>query len=416
MALTIVGFNHRTAPIEIRERLAWSYEALPGLLTELVECGASGAVVLTTCNRTEFYLADPRSPAIAEVWRQTKIRIGSAPGKYAYVHQERGAVRHLFRVAAGLDSMLLGESEIQGQVRNAWEAARSVAGPILSRLFQWALLVGGRVRAETAIAAGAASIPGAALSVARKIFGDLSTRRVVVLGAGEMAELAVASLASEGVRAVIVAHSRTEHAAKIAGQYGGRAVAFDDGWNFLPDADIVVCSTSSPGFLITPEVLSVGVRKPRSSPVCILDISLPRNVDPEVARLPNIFLYDIDDLKAAISAATGKRRREIPGAESIVDQEVGNFWQWYRGRGAVRAIRALRERMDQVRQGELDRALKRLRHLEPKDQERVARLTQSLMNKFLHEPTITLRAAAEEDEHARLAEALYRLFHLEDES
>lgn len=414
MGLTLIGLNHRSAPVEVRERLYWPVAEVPGVLQKLTGASGAPAVLLSTCNRTEFYLSESSPRALEVISRQASARLGQPLDPYAYVLQEREAAEHLFRVAAGMDSLVLGESQVQGQVREAWEAAQTSADPILHRLFQSALRAGGRVRAETALGAGAASVPSASVDLAHKIFGDLSGRKALVLGSGEMAELAMGLLVSEGVRTVMVAHRHLERAAQIALQLGGRVVEYGEAWPMFAEVDIVVTSTAAPHAIVTTQQVGEAVARRAGRPLCILDIAVPRDVDPTVGRLDNVFLYDIDDLQGVVAANIGNRRREMPAAERIVQQELRHFWEWYAGRGAVDAIRQLRDHADGLRTAELERALRRLQHLDPADRERVEYLTKALMNKFLHGPTLALRAAAGNGDDRELADAVRRLFDLRD--
>ena len=413
MGLVVVGISHRTAPIEIRERLNWPDQEVPRIVAEVAAAGGHGAVLLTTCNRTEFYLADPSPEALAEIWRRSEERIGHPADQYAYVLRDHDVPKHLFRVAAGLDSLVIGESQIQGQVRAAWEMARPVAGAVLHRLFQAALGAGGRVRSETSLGSGAASVPSACVDLSKKIFSDLAGRRALVLGTGEMAELAITCLVAEGVRPVVAAHRNVERARQLVSRLGGQAVEMEEGWKHFGDVDLVICSTAAPHAIVTVERVGESIQARGGRPLCVLDIAVPRDVDPEVGKLENVFLYDIDDLQGVAAQAIGDRKRVVPAAERIVEEEVGYFWEWYGSRGIADSVRALRERMEETRQAELERALKRLRHLDPADRERVEHLTRALMNKFLHQPTVRLRAAAGNGHAAQLAETLRYLFGLE---
>jgi glutamyl-tRNA reductase len=411
VTLTLVGLNHRSAPVEVRERLYWHSGEVPGVLRQLAEAGGH-AVLLSTCNRTEFYLTDPSPPVLEAVWHGASRRLEQPLDPYAYVTHERVAAEHLFRVAAGMDSLVLGESQIQGQVREAWELAQAFGDAVLNRLFQSALRAGGRVRAETALGAGAASVPSASVELAHKIFGDLSGRKALVLGSGEMAELAMGLLVAEGVRTVMVAHKNRQHAVQVAEQLGGRAVEYADAWPMFADVDIVLSSTAAPHAIVTPEQVGAAIGQRNGRPLCILDIAVPRDVDVAVGRLENVFLYDIDDLQGVVAANIGGRHREMPAAERIVQQELAYFWDWYTARGAVDAIRELRDHAEAMRVAEAERALRRLQHLDPADRERVLHLTKALMNKFLHEPTLELRAAAGNGTDRELAQAVRRLFRL----
>jgi glutamyl-tRNA reductase len=315
-------------------------------------------------------------------------------------------------VASGLDSLVVGESQIQGQVREAWELSRSEAGAVLHRLFQTALGAGGRVRSETQLGVGSASIPSACVDLAKKIFSDLAGRRALVLGTGEMAELAMTCLVAEGVRPVVAAHRNMDRALQIVARLGGHAIEMDQSWTQFAEVDLVICSTAAPHAIVTVDRVGPSIRARSGHPLCILDIAVPRDVAPEVGGLENVFLYDIDDLQGVAAQAIGDRKRSIPIAERIVDEEVGYFWEWYASLGVADSVRAFRERMEATRQAELERALKRLGHLDPADRERVEHLTRALMNKFLHEPTVRLRAAAGNGHGTQLAESLRALFNL----
>jgi glutamyl-tRNA reductase len=414
MGIKVLGVNHRTAPLEVRERFAHGAHEVPGALARVLDSGAAGGVLLSTCNRTEFYLvADDEQPAEA-AWTLLAERLGEgrAAREYGYLARDRDAVRHLYRVSAGLDSMILGESQIQGQVREAWEVSRAQAGPVLHRLFQTALHVGARVRAETALGAGTASAASAAVAVAGKIFGDLAGRTALILGAGDMAEVAATCLVDQGVRVSLVANRTHERARTIAERLGAQALTLDEAWPHFATADLALCSTAAPHAVVTWERVAGIIAGRRGRPLCILDLAVPRDVEPAIAQLENVFLYDVDDLQTVAAQATVRRRQEIPAAERIVDEETDLFWAWYGGLGVVPVIKAFRGRLEELRAAELDRAMRQLGHLTPEDRARVEQFSHALLNKFLHQPTITLKAAAEQGRGYGLLEALRRLFGL----
>ena len=417
MGIKVVGVNHRTAPLEVRERFAHGAHEVPGALARVMAAGASGGVLLSTCNRTEFYLVADDEPALETVWSLLGERLPAAPAgaarEYGYIARDRDAVRHLYRVSAGLDSIILGESQIQGQVREAWEASRAQAGPVLHRLFQTALHVGSRVRTETGLGMGTASAASAGVAVAGKIFGDLAGRSALILGAGDMAELAATCLRDQGVQITLVANRTQERARAIAERLGGRAVSLDEAWAHFATTDIALCSTAAPHAVVTWERVGAIIGERRGRPLCILDLAVPRDVDPAVAQIENVFLYDVDDLQTVAAQATARRRDEIPAAERIVEEETDFFWAWYGGLGVVPTIKELRSRMEEIRVAELERALRHLPHLDPETRARVEQLSQSLVNKFLHQPTVALKAAAEEGRGYGLLQALRRLFGME---
>ncbi len=417
MGIKVVGVNHRTAPLDVRERFAHGAHEVPAALARVMAAGASGGVLLSTCNRTEFYLLAEDEPTLETVWSLLGERLPAPPTggarEYGYVAHDREAVRHLYRVSAGLDSMILGESQIQGQVREAWEASRAQAGPVLHRLFQTALHVGSRVRTETGLGMGTASAASAAIAVAGKIFGDLAGRSALILGAGDMAELAATCLSAEGVRITLVANRTQERARAIAERLGARAVSLEEAWAHFATADIALCSTAAPHAVVTWERVGPVIAARRGRPLCILDLAVPRDVEPAVGQIENVFLYDVDDLQMVAAQATARRRDEIPAAERIVEEETDLFWAWYGGLGVVPAIKEFRARVDALRVAELERVLKQLEHLSPEDRARIEQFSQVLLNKFLHRPTVALREAAQAGRGYGLLEALRRLFGME---
>ena len=419
MGIKVLGVNHRTAPLDVRERFAHGAHEVPAALQRVMAAGASGGVLLSTCNRTEFYLLAEDEPALEAVWALLGERLSSGPRadgaarEYGYIERDRDAVRHLYRVSSGLDSMILGESQIQGQVREAWKASRAQAGPVLHRLFQTALHVGSRVRTETGLGMGTASAASAGVAVAGKIFGDLAGRTALILGAGDMAELAATCLSDEGVQITLVANRTQERARAIAERLGGRAISLEEAWAHFATTDIVLCSTAAPHAVVTWERVGSVIAERRGRPLCVLDLAVPRDVDPAVGQIENVFLYDVDDLQTVAAQATARRRDEIPAAERIVEEETDLFWAWYGGLGVVPAIKEFRSRMDTLRAAELERALKQLDHLSPDDRARVEQFSQALLNKFLHQPTLALKEAAEQGRGYGLLEALRRLFGME---
>lgn len=395
MAVIVLGVSHHGAPLDVRERLAFRpVEVLPSLEMLRERAGALEGVLLSTCNRTEVYLVEGDEQCATAGWALLSERLGEEASGYGYVRRDRDAAAHLFRVAAGMDSMVVGEAQIHGQVRDAWETSRPASGAVLNRLFQTALLVGGRVRSETALGHGAMSVSSAAVRLSKKIFGSLNGRRAMVLGAGEMAELALASLQHEGVRAAVVANRTFERAEVLAARYGASAVHYDAAWQALADVDLLLCSTASPHPVVTVERVRDSVERRGDRPLCILDIALPRDVEPAVGTLANVFLYDLDDLRAMVNASVERRRQELPAAETVIAEEVEKFWHWVAGLAAVPVLTQFRDEMNRLRERELASALRRLPDLTPAQREAVEHLSHALMNKFLHEPTVRLRAAA----------------------
>jgi glutamyl-tRNA reductase len=414
MALIVVGINHRGASLEIRERIAYQSSEVGRALTELREASsARETVLLSTCNRTELYFVEGDADVVPVAWDALSARLGGDASSHGYVRRDRDAVAHLFRVTSGLDSMVLGEAQIHGQVRDAWESCRAYSGPILNRLFQTSLSVAGRVRNETSVARGAASVSSAAVQLAKQIFGALGGKRAMVLGAGEMAELALECLADQGVRTSIVANRTYERATELAERYGAVAMHYDECWTALSDVDVLVCSTAAPRAVVLVDHVRPALASRGDRPLCILDIALPRDVDPAVGELANVFLYNLDDLQSVVTANLERRRAELPTAEQLIGSEVGKYWDWVAGLAAVPVLTAMRDRMEEVRSKELADTMRRLQHLPPAERAVVEELSRTLMNKFLHEPTVRLRAAASNGRGLGIVDAVRYLFGLE---
>ena len=416
MAVIVLGVSHHGAPVNVRERLAYPARDVVATLQRLLDAaGAREGVLLSTCNRTEFYLVEGGREAAPDAWALLSERLGSDASRYGYVRRDREAAAHLFRVASGMDSMVVGEAQIHGQVRDAWEASRPASGAVLNRLFQSALLTGGRVRSETQLGHGALSVSSAAVQLAKKIFGALVGRRAMVLGAGEMAELALASLQQEGVHAAIVANRTFERAQELAAQYGATAVHYDEAWAAVAEVDVLICSTAAPRPIVNAARVRDAIARRGDRPLCILDIALPRDVNPEVGKLANVYLYDLDDLHSVVSANLERRTTELPAAEAVVAQEVESFWQWVAGLAAVPVLTQLRDEMHRVRERELAIAMRRLGDLTPDQRAAVERFSQSLTNKFLHEPSVRLRAAAANGRGLGIVDAARYLFALDEQ-
>jgi glutamyl-tRNA reductase len=414
MALVAIGINHVGAPLEIRERIAYAASDVNDALSALTESSAAReAVLLSTCNRTEFYLVESNVDAAPAAWAALSARLGSETSGYGYVRRDRDAVTHLFRVASGLDSMVLGEAQIHGQVRDAWELCRAHSGPVLNRLFQTSLLVAGRVRNETSVARGAASVSSAAVQLARQIFGSLAGTRAMVLGAGEMAELALECLGDQGVRTSIVANRTYERAQALAQKYGALAMHYDECWSVLADVDVLLCSTAAPHPIVQPDHVRPALARRGDRPLCILDIALPRDVHPAVGTLSNVYLYNLDDLQSVVAANLERRRAEVPGAEELIASEVKKYWDWLAGLAAVPVLAEMRSRMDAMRAREVADALRHLPNLTADDRARIEEFSRSLMNKFLHEPTVRLRAAAANGRGLGVVDTARYLFDLE---
>ncbi|MDP9201304.1 MAG: glutamyl-tRNA reductase [Gemmatimonadota bacterium] len=417
MALIVAGVSHATASIEVREKLAFRpHEAL----RELARLRGSGiireGVVLSTCNRTEIYAVEESNDALPHISAMLSRRLGDDATAFTYVRRDRNVASHLFGVAAGLDSMILGEAQIHGQVKDAWEQCRAESGPILNRMFQSALLAAARAREETGIGRGAASVSSAAVQLAKKIFGGLGGRRAMILGAGDVAEISLECLLNEGVRVAIVANRTYERAESLAERHGATAMHYDQCWESLKDVDVLLCSTASPVPVVTVARVRDSVAARGDRPLCVLDIALPRNVEAAVGEMDNVFLYDLDDLRAAAAANLERREENVPAAQQIIAQEAQKYWDWVAGLAAVPVVRSFREEMDRVRSTELAAALRRLGPLSPGQTETIEHFSKALMNKFLHEPSVRLKAAAANGRGLGVVDAARYLFALEDKA
>ncbi len=413
MGLIVAGVSHHTASLGLRERLMVGPSDTDAAARRLLAAAhAREIVLLSTCNRTEVYAVEGEADPVPAIWNDFSTLLGEDVAPFGYVRRDRDAVSHLFRVTAGADSMILGEAQIHGQVRDAWERSRGASGAVLSRLFQTALMVGGRIRNETGIGRGAASTSSAAVQLASKIFGSLNGRHAMVLGAGEMAELALECLVREGVRTAVVANRTHEHALALAERYRAQALHYDECWARLADVDLLICSTAAPHAIVGVEHVVGSLKERGDRPLCILDIAVPRDVDPAVGALSNVFLYDLDDLRTVATANIERRRDEMPAVEEVIAPEVEKYWEWLAGLAAVPVLRTFRTEMDRLREAELAEAMRKLEHLSPRDREAIEHFSRALMNKFLHEPSVRLRAAAANGRGLGVVDALRYLFDL----
>jgi glutamyl-tRNA reductase len=395
--LSLVGISHHVAPVELRERVALEPPRAAELARELGD-----AVCLSTCNRTELYLGGPDGD---RAFASLEELAGESLGSVAYRMHDEAAAVHLFRVAAGLDSLIPGESEILGQVRAAYDAASP--GPLLDRVFRQALQLGKRVRSETAIGESPASVPSAAAALAAQVFGDLTGRRVLLVGAGRIGELAAGSLSARGAKIAFVGNRSPEAARQLAERFGGEPVAVDQLAEILGEVDVVLACTSAPGTVIGPE--DVPARRHR--PLFFIDIAVPRDIDPAVHELDGCYLYDIDDLEAVVAETLAGRRGEAARAERLVVEEATRFRAWQASLDVVPAIASLRARAEEIRAAELAK----LGDLTDEQRRTIESVTSQILNKLLHLPTVRMKEAALAAEGATYAEAVRHLFDLEDD-
>jgi glutamyl-tRNA reductase len=396
--LTLVGLSHHVAPVELRERVTLDLEGSAALARSLGD-----AVCLSTCNRTELYLA---SATAVEAVAALERLAGESLASVLYSLDEEAAAQHLFRVAAGLDSLVPGEGEILGQVRDAFESVEH--GPLLDRVFRQALAVGKRVRTETAIGESPASVSSAAAALAAQVFGDLAGRRVLLIGAGRIGELAAANLSSRGARIAYVANRSPEHARALAHRFQAEPVSLAGVAAHLGDVDVVVSSTSAPELVLR----AADIPARRRHPLFFIDIAVPRDLDAEIARLDGCFVYDIDDLEAVVSETLAGRRAEAEQAEQLVLEEAEKFRSWRASLEVVPAIASLRARAEEIRSAELAKVNGRVSDDERRTLESV---TSQILNKLLHLPTVRMKEAAVSADGAAYADAVRHLFGLEED-
>jgi glutamyl-tRNA reductase len=420
MNFCLIGVSHKTAPIELRERLAFPENRLPDALRKAASLpGVSEALILSTCNRVEI-LARAEGPQ-----HDLKVTLpgfltgyhdlpASCVEPHLYCYQQREAIHHVFRVASSLDSMIIGETQILGQVKEAYALARSIGtlrGP-LDEVLTRAFSVAKRVRSETGIASSAVSISYAAVELARKIFDSLDGKCILLVGAGKMSELAARHLLGHGGSQIFVANRTPERAAELAATLQGRPVPFEQLLEYAAQCDILISSTAATEFLITkPDVQRLlGERKNR--PMFFIDIAVPRNIDPEVNKLDNVFLYDIDDLQQVIDANVKERLREAQKGEQIAEQEVEKFLRWLKTLDVVPTIVDLQAQLEQLRLQEIARVKDQLGDLTPEQRQAIERLTKGLVNKVLHSPITELKSLAHQSDGMRLVETVRRIFNL----
>lgn len=419
MHLVCIGISHKTAPVEQREKAALSEHAARLVVRALVGArDVREAVAVSTCNRTEIYaVGEDLARAEEAMVRAVVVHTSIGQGEFdcaRYLHLEERAVAHLFRVASSLDSMVLGESEIQAQVRASWELAQEeeTSGVVLNRLFRQAIEVGKRVRHETRISEGPTSVASVAVQLAREAFGDLPRRRALLVGAGQVGEATARSLMSSGLRDLAVANRTVSTARSVADEVGGRGVGFDRIAAELETADIVISSTDAPHLILFHDDIARVMATRPTRPLILIDIAVPRDLDPRIGEVKGAVLYDIDDLERVVEASISERTREAEKAEAIVGGEIRRFGEWRHGLAVAPTISSLRERAEEIRCTEMARIEAQLGSLSAEDKECVEALTKAIVNKLLHEPTVRARAAAQNGEGMAQVEVLRHLFNL----
>jgi glutamyl-tRNA reductase len=417
MNLALVGINHRTAPVEIRERMNIQDDRLPAAVADLVHReGIEEGLILSTCNRVEVVtrLRDQVKPEpVIRGFLADFHHCDLTPyEKYFYWYRQEEVIRHLFRVASSLDSMILGEPQVLGQMKSAYTTARSVGAlnGTLNEIVNQALAVARRVRRETAIGTTAVSVSYAAVELARKIFGSLDGKTIFVIGAGKMSELAAKHLLRSGASAIFVSNRTYERAVELAQAFHGTAIRFEELFEHIEKADIVISSTAAPHFVIYRSQAEKWLEARKNRPMFFVDIAVPRNVEPSINELGNAFVYDIDDLGQVVEANRKQREREAVWAEEIINQEVQRTLRRLASHEVVPTIVALEERLNHIREAETERLRGRLSALTPEQREAVDVLTRSIQNKILHGPITELKSGAGHPDHGALVQLIRKIF------
>jgi glutamyl-tRNA reductase len=419
MNTIVIGLNHKTADIDIREKLAFDGLKLEeGLLTIRNLPEVKESVIISTCNRVEIYLnAGNTEQAIASIKEFIAsfhdIRKESL-NDALYIHNDIEAVRHIYRVASSLDSMVVGEPQILGQLKEAFEFSlkHKTTGILLNRLFKKAISVAKRIRTETRIAENAVSISFAAVELSKKIFTELTGKTFMLLGAGEMAELAAKHIMNNGVTDILIANRTYQTGCDLAKEFSGRAVPFENYLNELKTSDIIICSTGAPDYVLSKSQMHKVMKERKNKPVFIIDISVPRNVDPEINTLDNVYLYDIDDLQGVVDSNIHERQKEARKAEEIIEEEIETFTRWLSSLDSVPTVIALRKKAEEIKAEEIEKLINRLPDMKIKEKQAVEQTINSIINKLIHAPTVALKDSSEDKDI--LIATIKRLYGLEE--
>src|SRR2546428_9920328 len=418
MNFQLIGVNHKSAPVEVRERLAIPESRLPEAMQRLAACpGVDEGLILSPCNRVELLTKTKTGSVDLRGFVGNYFKVNPADLEpHLYEYREQDAIGHLFRFAASLDSMVVGEPQILGQVKEAYATARAVGAvhSQLDLLLTRAFAVAKRVRNETAVGSSAVSVASVAVELAKKIFGALDGKHVYLVGAGKMSELAARHLLAHGAAAILVASRTYERATQLAARFNGEAIRFEELYNTCDRADIVITSTGAPRAIFRREHGELFLSRRKNRPMFFIDIAVPRDVDPEMNDLDGIFVYDIDDLQQAVSTHVADRRRGARRAEAILQSEVGRFQARVQTLDVVPTIVSLHDHLETIRQAEIDRVRARLGPLSPEQEMAVETLTRGIVNKIMHTPISTLKTAAREPEATTVIDVVLRLFNLEE--
>lgn len=419
-ALVVVGLNHRTAPVAVRERLAFTVPELAAALTRLAQVsGVQECAIVSTCNRVEVVVTCPPegmlASAIAEFLAAERDVPRAEFESHLYELEGRNAVRHLFRVASSLDSMVIGEPQILGQMKEyyAEASATGTSGAVLHRAFHRAFAVAKRVRTETGVASKAVSVASVAVDLTQTIFETLQDKTAMLIGAGTMSELLARHLRSQGIAGIVVVNRTFDHAVELAREFGGVPVPFERMTDYLKTVDVIIGSSASTDYVVTQAAVQEILRARRQRPMFFIDLAVPRNFDPSINDVDNAYLYDIDDLARLTAANTDERGREGVLAEAIVEEEVEGFWRWLTSLEAVPTIVAIREKVEAIRQAELEKALHSLRDQAPRHRALLDAMTSSIVNKILHAPFSILRRDGSGEGGGTLVASARQLFDVE---
>ena len=422
MEIVLIGLSHKTAPVEIREKFCIPREKAKEFLGQLAGVpGVREGMVLSTCNRMEILGVvegvEDEASRIEDLLAGLAGMSANELNSYLYLRRGEEAVRHLFRVTSSLDSMVLGEPQILGQVKEAYSQAleSKVSGLILNKLFHRSFFVAKRVRTETKIATQAVSVSFAAVELAKKILGNLDDKRAMLIGAGEMSELAARHLLNQGVREILVTNRTQQRALELAQAFQGKAVPFEDFLQQLKNVDIVLSSTGSTHYIIRKEQLTEVIRARKNRPMFFIDIAVPRDVDPTINEIDNVYVYDIDDLQGLVESNKEERKKQVQQAEEIVAQGVEAFQGWLRSLEVVPTILALRSRMEEIRKGEVDKALSLFKNVSDDERKALDLLTNSIINKILHHPISLLKHQESRDHGKIYVEMTRKIFRLDEE-
>ena len=419
MHIVIIGLSHKTAPVEIREKLAFAPTAMERPLRQMLELSTiTEGLIISTCNRVEL-CAVTKEPdaAIAELRRFLAEYHEVSPeeiNENLFDYQGEEAIRHLFRVSSSLDSMVLGEPQILGQIKTAYGYAAEfkTAGLILNRFLHKAFSVAKRVRTETAIASNAVSVSFAAVELARKIFDRIDNKGVMIIGAGEMCELAARHFVANGISKVLVTNRTFERAEKLAAEFNGKAVPFDSFVDHLAEVDIIMTSTGAPNFILGKRQMEEVLKRRKNRPMFLIDIAVPRDIDPKVNDISNTYLYDVDDLQGVVQANLKERQKEAGKAEAIVEQEIGQFHLWLGNLEVKPTVIALRRKLDEIRQQELEKTFGNLKDLTGKQRKSIEAMAGAIINKILHKPTAILKNSQNDMSGEDYVDAIRTLFDL----